>query len=181
MKPRGDHSCPSPFLIDSLMWVAVFGTIARVSPTCPQMCVTQLVLDGGGSYTHSILFRNKAFSFRRYPGQPALPCVVIYLFFFSLPHPLFLSCWARIPGSLSLLGILEILGEEGREGWGVLEAGGREGGGHWEGQRSGQLHLARAARLSPGLRGRVRASARVALSRHHEGPGILAPSRGCHF
>lgn len=136
---------------------------------------------GGGRklYTQYLVHQQSLF-FQKVPWPACLPCVVIYLFFFSLPHPLFLSCWARIPGSLSLLGILEILGEEGREGWDVLEAGGREGGGHWEGQRSGQLHLARAARLSPGLRGRVHASARVALNRQHQGPGILA-TRGLHF
>lgn len=136
---------------------------------------------GGGRklYTPNLVHQQSLF-FQKVPWPACLPCVVIYLFFFSLPHPLLLSCWARIPGSLSLLGILEILGEEGREGWDVLEAGGREGGGHWEGQRSGQLHLARAARLSPGLRGRVHASARVALNRLHEGPGILA-TRGLHF
>lgn len=50
-------------------------------------------------------------------------------------------------------GILEIMGEEG-SGWDVLEAGGREEGGHLQGQRSSLLHSAGAARLSPGKGGR---------------------------
>lgn len=73
------------------------------------------------------------------------PCAIFIYFFLGL---CLLSRWAHIPRSLSLPGILEILGEEGC-GWGLLEAGGREEGGHLQGQRSRLLHSARAARLSP--------------------------------
>lgn len=118
------------------MWVAVFGTTARVSPTCPRMCVSQLVLDGGGGggagekAIHTVSC-SPTKHFLSEGALASLPTLCCYLFIFLWPPPPpFLSCWVRIPGSLSLLGILEILGEEGREGWDVLEAGGREGGGH---------------------------------------------------
>lgn len=102
-----------------------------------------------------------------------------FYLFFSLTSP-FLSCWAHIPRSLSLPGILEILGEEGSR-WGVLEAGGREKGGHLQGQRSSLLHSAGAARLSPceggggGKWGRVLASAWEAPNRQPQALEFLPP------
>lgn len=76
-------------------------------------------------------------------------------------------------------GILEIMGEEGR-GWGVLGAGGREEGGHLQGQRSSLLHSAGAARLSPGkgggaLEGAGLASAREAPNRQVQALEFLLP------
>lgn len=89
MKPRGDCSCPSPLLTDSLMWVAVFGTTARVSPTCPRMCVSQLVLAGGGGgekATHTVSC-SPTKHFLSEGTLASLPTLCCYLFIFLWPPP----------------------------------------------------------------------------------------------